>query len=133
MTNYCTSSKPHKHKNRIIKRLKPPRTNMWNTYAKHMRIRQKKVTHKGTQHVKQKILVFYADYNGITCQTQLDNTRKVNVVRCQQKTYYCQTYQSLNQTLRKDHKTTSSTNISGASTRVQINFQVASNPSINFC
>jgi hypothetical protein len=106
---------------------------MWKTYAKHMRIKQKNVTHKDTQHVKQKILAFYVDYNGITCQTQPDNTRKVNVARCQQKTYYCQTYQSLNQTPPKDHKMRGSTSTFGASMRVQTNFQVASNPSINVC
>jgi hypothetical protein len=64
---------------------------------------------------------------------QQNSTRKANVAKCQQKTYYCQTYQPSNQTPQKDHKMTGSTSTFGASMRVQINFQVASNPSINFC
>jgi hypothetical protein len=104
---------------------------MWSKYANRMKIMHRHVTQKDTQHAKQKILASYADYNGITCQTQQNNTRKANVARCRQKTYYYPTYQSLNLTPQKDHKTTSSTNTFGASTKVQANFQVASNHSIS--
>ena len=133
MTSFCTFSKPHIHKNRTTKHLKPPGTNMWSKYANNMKIMHRHVTQKDTQHAKQKTLAFYADYNGITCQTQQNNTRKANVAKCQQKTCYCQTYQSLNRTLQKAHKTIGLINTFGASMRVQINFQVASNPSVNFC